>query len=250
MADPFIGQIMAVPYQFAPYQWSFCQGQELQTGQNQALYSLLGYVYGGNNNNIFNLPDLRGRVIVGAGTSGIPGLNPLNPGAKGGAAQETLTASQVPLLSHTHSATFSGTGGGGSPTASGNASLPVTGTLSNTAVSVNGNIDATTNSAQQSMPQSGWTLGDTGGFPIYADGTGGSDVTLAQVTSTGNVVSNAVTGTAAGPVSLTVSGTLTGGTVTVGPAGQPSASAPIAIMPPYLALYNIISMAGIYPTRE
>src|SRR5436305_2054206 len=44
----FIGEIKAVPFDFAPGGWTFCEGQLLQINQNQALFSLLSTTYGGN----------------------------------------------------------------------------------------------------------------------------------------------------------------------------------------------------------
>ena len=67
--DPFLGEIRLVPFTFAPKGWAFCAGQLLPINQNQALFALLGTTYGGNGRTTFALPDLRGRVPVGAGES-------------------------------------------------------------------------------------------------------------------------------------------------------------------------------------
>jgi hypothetical protein len=40
--DPFLGEILLVPYNFAPRGWVFCEGQRLPIRAYQALYSLLG----------------------------------------------------------------------------------------------------------------------------------------------------------------------------------------------------------------
>lgn len=58
-ADPFVGQIMLVPYTFAPRGWAFCEGQLLSIGNNQSLFSLLGTQYGGDGRTTVGLPDLR-----------------------------------------------------------------------------------------------------------------------------------------------------------------------------------------------
>ena len=58
-ADPFIGEMIAVPYNFAPRGFAFCEGQEMQVQQNQALFSLIGNFYGGDGRTTFNLPDTR-----------------------------------------------------------------------------------------------------------------------------------------------------------------------------------------------
>lgn len=63
--EPFIGDIMLWPINFAPRGWAFCNGQLLPIFQNQALYALLGNTYGGDWRTNFALPDLRGRSIMG-----------------------------------------------------------------------------------------------------------------------------------------------------------------------------------------
>ena len=87
----YIGQIMAVAFNFAPKGWALCNGQLLPINQNQALYSLLGTTYGGDGKTQFALPDLRGRVITGAWP---------RPGQRGGAEAVALTASQMPTHAH------------------------------------------------------------------------------------------------------------------------------------------------------
>src|SRR5215211_5023310 len=98
MSEPFIGQIMLVPYNFAPRGWAFCQGQIMSIAQNTALFSLLGTTYGGNGQTTFALPDLQGRFPNGAGQG--PGLSSYTLGQVAGAESVTLTQQQMPL--HTH----------------------------------------------------------------------------------------------------------------------------------------------------
>lgn len=59
--DPFIGMICLFPYNFVPNGWALCNGQLLSIMQNQALYSLLGSVYGGDERTTFGLPNLTGK---------------------------------------------------------------------------------------------------------------------------------------------------------------------------------------------
>ena len=99
--DPFIGQIMAVGFNFAPRGWAMCQGQLLSISQNSALFSLLGTMYGGDGRTTFGLPDLRGRVAIGIGQG--PGLSNYDQGQAGGVEQETITVNQMPA--HTHALT-------------------------------------------------------------------------------------------------------------------------------------------------
>lgn len=73
MEDAFIGTIMAVAYDYAPYGWLPCNGQLVQVQQYQALYALLGNTYGGVSMQTFALPDLRGYAVIGSGVSATPG---------------------------------------------------------------------------------------------------------------------------------------------------------------------------------
>ena len=100
MADPFLGQILLVPYSFAPRNWANCDGTLTAISQNQALFSLIGCVFGGDCRTTFALPDLRGRTAIHVGTG--PGLPPYQVGQNGGTPTVTLTNNEIP--SHTHSA--------------------------------------------------------------------------------------------------------------------------------------------------
>ena len=64
--EPFLGQIQAFGFNFAPRGWAMCEGQLLPISQNTALFSLLGTTFGGDGRTTFGLPDLRGRSIVNA----------------------------------------------------------------------------------------------------------------------------------------------------------------------------------------
>ena len=104
-----ISEIRIFAGDFAPKYWAFCQGQTLPINSNQALFSLLGVVYGGNGSTTFMLPDLRGRVPVGAGQG--PGLSLYNLGQQTGTAAVTLVSSQMPI--HTHGTTLTAITGNG-----------------------------------------------------------------------------------------------------------------------------------------
>jgi len=96
--EPYIGQIMLVPFNFPPKGWAFCNGQLLPINQNQALFSLLGTTYGGNGQTSFALPDLRDRVPIHMGQG--PGLSPRVLGERSGEANHTLILTELPA--HTH----------------------------------------------------------------------------------------------------------------------------------------------------
>jgi microcystin-dependent protein len=98
MSEPFVGEIRMFAGNFAPRGYAFCDGQLLAISQNDALFSLLGTIYGGDGRTTFGLPDLKGRVPVHAGQG--PGLSERRLGSKSGTENETLTINQIP--SHTH----------------------------------------------------------------------------------------------------------------------------------------------------
>jgi microcystin-dependent protein len=62
MAEPFLGEVRLMSFNFPPKGWALCNGQLLPINQNQALFALLGTRYGGNGQTTFALPNLRGRV--------------------------------------------------------------------------------------------------------------------------------------------------------------------------------------------
>ncbi|MEO9322506.1 tail fiber protein [Nocardioides sp. C4-1] len=96
--EPFLGSLMLTAFDFAPRGWAPCDGQLLPVAQNQALFSLLGNRYGGDGVTTFALPDLRGRVPVGAGP--LPGGSTYTLASSGGAEEVVLTAAQLPLHDH------------------------------------------------------------------------------------------------------------------------------------------------------
>lgn len=98
MAEPFIGQLMCVGFNFAPVNWAFCNGQLLSIAENSALFSLLGTTYGGDGQSTFAVPNLQGRAAVGMGTG--PGLRNIAFGEAAGSQQITLNISNLPAHSH------------------------------------------------------------------------------------------------------------------------------------------------------
>lgn len=98
MSEPFVGEVRMFAGNFAPRGWAFCDGQLLAVSQNDALFSLLGTIYGGDGRTTFGLPDMRGRIPIHAGQG--PGLSNRRLGAKGGAENVTLTVNQLPSHGH------------------------------------------------------------------------------------------------------------------------------------------------------
>jgi len=53
MSEPFLAEVRMVGFNFAPRGWAFCDGQILPINQNQSLFSLLGWTYGGDGRTSF-----------------------------------------------------------------------------------------------------------------------------------------------------------------------------------------------------
>jgi len=106
--EPFISEIRLVPFNFAPRGWALCAGQLLPINQNQALFSLLGTSYGGDGRTTFALPDLRGRIPVGAGQP--PARSSYELGVTSGYETVKLTTGQLPGHAHAaHASSAAGT---------------------------------------------------------------------------------------------------------------------------------------------
>lgn len=97
--DPFVGEIRIFCGNFAPRDWAFCNGQLVAIAYHTALFSLLGTRYGGDGKTTFALPNLQGRVPIGAGQGN--GLSPRALGETGGVAAVSLTAAELPAHTHT-----------------------------------------------------------------------------------------------------------------------------------------------------
>lgn len=97
--EPFMGQIQAFGFNFAPRGWAMCNGQLMPISENTALFSLLGTMYGGDGRTTYQLPDLRSRSIVHVGQG--PGLNNIVQGQKGGVENITLSTANLPSHNHT-----------------------------------------------------------------------------------------------------------------------------------------------------
>ena len=102
MSEPFIGEIQAFPFPFAVTgfnrTWLPCGGQILQIRSFTPLFALIGTIYGGDGQQTFHLPDLRGFVTNGQGQG--PGLPERFMGEMIGSPTVTLSVSE--MARHTH----------------------------------------------------------------------------------------------------------------------------------------------------
>jgi microcystin-dependent protein len=111
--NPYIGEIRAVGFNFAPTGWAMCNGQLLPITQNTALFSLLGTFYGGDGRTTFALPNLQAATPRGAGQG--PGLSYVSIGEQAGSATVSLLQTEIPA--HAHAVyTTSSSGSSGDPT--------------------------------------------------------------------------------------------------------------------------------------
>lgn len=98
MATSFVGEIRMFAGNFAPVGWAFCDGSSLPISEYETLFNLIGTIYGGDGQETFNVPDLRGRLPIHGGT--LSGTS-FVLGQPDGAESVTLTTTQLPA--HTHS---------------------------------------------------------------------------------------------------------------------------------------------------
>jgi microcystin-dependent protein len=96
--NPYVGEIRMVAFPFAPKGWALCNGQVMPINQNQALFALLGTMYGGNGTTTFQLPDFRGRTSIGTGQQ--PNTPSFNQGQMGGEEMHTLTVNEMAAHNH------------------------------------------------------------------------------------------------------------------------------------------------------
>lgn len=227
--DAFVGTIIPVAFDYAPRGWALCNGQLLPINNNQALFALIGTVYGGDGRTTFGLPDLCGRTIVGSqGAAPAPVVNftrgqmvgetkPLAVVA--GNAQATLKPENLPLAT-------------------------VTGAVIGSSLEAKSTLNATSSGPGATAAAPNAMLSNTGPnnqlgavyYPAPAAGTILPSVALST---------ESVTTTLSGSASVTASiGSSQAINTTLGI--PPFEAYP---MQPSIALNYIICLVGIYPNR-
>jgi microcystin-dependent protein len=93
MSQPYVGEIRMFAGNFPPNGWMFCEGQTLPISENETLFNLIGTTYGGDGQENFLLPDLRGRLPIHQSNNFILA-------EQGGVEEVTLTAQQTPIHNH------------------------------------------------------------------------------------------------------------------------------------------------------
>ena len=97
MSQPYVGEVRLFAGNFAPLGWMSCDGQLLPIADYDVLFNLIGTAYGGDGQNTYALPDLRGRVPVHQGSNG---QSNYVIGESGGVESVTLVANQMPAHRH------------------------------------------------------------------------------------------------------------------------------------------------------
>lgn len=84
----------------APNGYFICDGSAISRREYADLFNVIGTTYGsGNGSTTFNIPDLKGRVAVGAGNFG-DNVHFFTLGDIGGEFEHTLTVDEMPSHSH------------------------------------------------------------------------------------------------------------------------------------------------------
>lgn len=104
--DPYVGEIRLFGPHQTPKGWAPCDGRLLKVQDYMELFALIGVTYGGDGEDHFALPDLRGRVPIGVGGN-------YWLGRSGG--EEAVELGYVQLPGHTHTAHANQEGGLGTP---------------------------------------------------------------------------------------------------------------------------------------
>lgn len=219
-------------------------GQLMSIAQNNALFALLGTTYGGDGQTTFGLPDLRGRVPIGAGT-GNDGIN-YALGQKAGSANVTLTQAQMPMHVHALAAVNLS-----SATATIDLSkATATAALAGATFTVDTSkltLKANSNTGASATPTSA-TLATTIGPASHIYTTSAPNVDMAPGTFGGTV---AVSSSSTLPVTLPSSVSVAlGGTLPASATGSAGGSTPFSVMQPYLAMYYFIAIQGVFPSSN
>jgi microcystin-dependent protein len=256
-SDPYLASVcvMAIsPVRYPSFSntYMLAMGQTMQVSQNAALFSLLGTTYGGNGQTTFNLPDLRGRVIVGYNPVNLPNnMAAMAAGTAGGSTTIKLTVAQLPA-SGVQMTNVPVTLGGLTATTS-LAGLTATANLGG--LVLNGPASGLTVKVAQNAnglgTPSGNYLGKSNGGAGNIYTSSAPDATL-NTGTIGGTLSFTVNQNTTAPVTLTGSPTTTlSGQATISGTTSPLGSGgEVSIMQPYLVMPYYIATQGMYPASE
>ena len=113
--DMPLGTVLPIATESVPEGWMLCDGREISIEEYQGLYDLIGTTYGAGDSafwaqvfypaTTFNIPDLRGRTIIGANNMGgeqsdVLAIHSASVGEVGGEEMHQLTEAEMPSHSH------------------------------------------------------------------------------------------------------------------------------------------------------
>lgn len=247
-AEPYVSSICVMAWTRNDlYGYMPANGQSLNVNQNAALYSLLGTTYGGSGNTTFNLPDLRGRTVIGAGA--FDANTSYTVGQKVGTVSATLTMANLPAHTHTLPAVdLSKVSGSvnlaqttGTPTTISMA--PVTYTADTSALTLT--LKASSAAGTSATPLAGGVPGAVNGPVAKLYNSSAPDVVMG-----GGSLGGSITVTSAGSPAITLAGTAPvtlNGSLPAAVSGPTGTGNAFSIMQPSMAMYYYIASVGIYP---
>lgn len=256
--ESYVSEICAMAATYAPRGYLPADGRTLQMRSNMALYSLTGSTYGGDQSKeIFQLPDLRGRFIAGAGqrtdpASGQPAGSSYPLGQGKGNATIALTTRTLPPLSAQATVAV---------TAPEGYALVDLGNVTDGASTIDVNATTFTAPGASLVLKGADTAGAVGTAQDNAFGTANTPNLKLYAGATPNVTMRAgsIAGTLAGAIPGATAQIAVKGTLTV-PAQQRQAAysyngmftnpnQAVGAMPPYQAINYYIAVQGYYPPR-
>ncbi|MYM31603.1 phage tail protein [Duganella sp. CY15W] len=244
-AEPYIGTVCTFSFDWCPTGYMPADGRTLNIRDYTALFGLIGFSYGGDKQNTFGLPDLRGRTTIGKGQgTGLP-IN-ITMGQSVGQQQLTLSTAQTPLPAHTHTATFSATPSTTKVTIPGSSgNLAVTAALQ--VVQGTGNISG--NNVTLGANQTGYLAGMNGATSADPVSFNGPYTTATPPANAGRLPAQVqITGNAStAAVDIQVP-TISGGAVVVAQATAPAAAV-VSTQSPAIGMSTCIAVTGLYPNR-
>ena len=136
------GTILPTVATSAPAGWLLCDGSAVSRTTYANLFTLVGTTFGaGNGSTTFNLPDLRGRAIIGVGQGS--GLTNRTRGQTGGAETHQLGTTEIPAHQH-YTFNTDSTGSGSPNVTAANTAVRDNSTSSNATYTIHGTANAAT----------------------------------------------------------------------------------------------------------
>ncbi len=235
-AEPLIGSVCVMGSNWAPEGFKIADGSALSINQYAALYSIVGTMYGTGAQGTFKIPDLRGRVALGAGVYQQGAQQTIyNVGQSGGASTTTLTVNNIPIHNHA----ISGLSGVIDFT-----KVTATTTLAGVTAKADGStlvLNSGANFAANSDDPSNATFGSQSGNSIYvANVTPSVPLKAGSISGVANVLFQGnPTTTLSGNAPIAINGQT----------GNAGLGAAFNSLNPYVAMTYLIAVQGIYPTR-